>query len=574
MPNQKGSLKDRIRSWNIFLRYKLKLKKQRRWQEKQRRRNIQLNSSGRYYSKPKVFYMTVLGLFAGLFEKKNNYDKKVTVEKQIFIIKNKVENNIVTRDDLVVLKKIEKEIINLESNKKITEKNVNNYQVMIDEIKAIVSEKMEDGILPASLIINTDIKEIIKPLVIEKKKESNYEFDEENKKEVIKPYLEDSKKATFKSIESLDDKKEVAELLIVKSKKGTYENDNDEVNIQYNPISQVKVLNSDLKKCDKELKQLGSKIRNESNYNNLYEYEFQLKQLKIRLDNLLNKHSNLKTLPEFQLIKDNIYITEIDIYNLRNNDKGIKQTIVLCGQLLDNIEIKKQELFNIDKSKDIKKDISKNKAEKKETEDKSTKENEKEEKSKYAILEVMIASRIISDNINKEKKKIEKFNRSISKLSPKQKRHSIFYYSKNIVSSVINFGLSLFPISFFRNKLLGLVTSGILINNSLRNVRKVLNPNEQIDYLDLEGQLNSVSHQINHILFTCDDSLRQIENIRQSLHGIYGNDIEYQIPLQKYLQDLSVVEQQILAKREIMIDMNNSIDKTRQKNKQKIMMFE
>ena len=48
MPNQKGSLKDRIRSWNIFLRYKLKLKKEKRKLKKQYQRNIQLAASGKF----------------------------------------------------------------------------------------------------------------------------------------------------------------------------------------------------------------------------------------------------------------------------------------------------------------------------------------------------------------------------------------------------------------------------------------------------------------------------------------------------------------------------------------------
>ena len=84
MPNQKGSLKDRLRSWQMFLRYKKEQRKKIRELKKKRKKEIkekQLLLTGKYYSKPKVFGLTILGLFLGLFEPKGK-DKKINVEIQ------------------------------------------------------------------------------------------------------------------------------------------------------------------------------------------------------------------------------------------------------------------------------------------------------------------------------------------------------------------------------------------------------------------------------------------------------------------------------------------------------------
>ena len=99
MGNQKGSVKDRLRARSLFLKYKatkkkkekelLKLKKQ---EQKMRIKAEQLRLYGKYYSKPKVFMLTILGLFFGLLtpkKSKNKIDAKIDIiekeQKQIFL---------------------------------------------------------------------------------------------------------------------------------------------------------------------------------------------------------------------------------------------------------------------------------------------------------------------------------------------------------------------------------------------------------------------------------------------------------------------------------------------------------
>lgn len=522
MPNQKGSLKDRIRSWNIFLRYKLKLKKEKRRLKKQYQRNIQLKASGKYYSKPKVFYMSILGLFAGLFEKRKNYRKEESIDKQIIALEQKVEKNDVKKEDILTLKVIEKSIGDLSNNKKNSSADTIKYQNKINNIKNKITYKINTGALT---------KDLANDVVLTKKEETLTNHDE----------------VTISSSEEIKD--------------------------PYVPILEIKTFNKDLKKYNKEIQQLNSKILNETNYNSLYEYEFSLKQLKIKLNNLLDKYNNLKNMPGFESIKDRVDVKDIDIYELRNDEKKIKQSIVLCEKALESIETKRIELLNAKKvkrkgaSSSIKKEAAKE-------EKKTEKKEEKKEKPNEEILEIMLANKIIQDNIAKEKKQIDKFNRSMSKLSKKRGKHGIFYYSKNIVSSIVGFGLGLFPLALFKNKILGLLTTNIMLNNSLRSVRRILNPEEQISYINLDEQLNTAAYQLNEIAFTCEDSLRQIENIRQTLYSNYGNDIEYQIEFQKYLDDLATIEQKILNEQEMVLSMNTQVEVTRKKTRQKIKVMD
>ena len=112
MPNQKGSLKDRIRSWQLFLRYKKEQRKKLKELKKKQKKEIkekQLLSTGKYYSKPKVFGLTILGLFLGLFEPKTK-DKKTNIELEIINLELKLNKKTIDIDDVKKIEQIDKEL--------------------------------------------------------------------------------------------------------------------------------------------------------------------------------------------------------------------------------------------------------------------------------------------------------------------------------------------------------------------------------------------------------------------------------------------------------------------------------
>lgn len=540
MPNQKGSLKDRIIAWKRFLKYKKEqkkklkeLKRKKMLTEKQK----QVVVSPKHYSKPKVFGLTVLGLFLGLFEPKN---KKINLEKEISNIEIKIHNKIVTLEDINKLEKIEQEIN--EKNYKFFNKKSNK----LDSYKKRVE------------VIKENIKDLeIKDVVNKNAKTSENENITKNQ----------IKKGDNKA---LDLKKEVelreTNINIIPSKKGLKK--------AYVPVLEVKQMNKDIDKYAKEISSLQEKIKQEKDYNNLFDYEFKIKQLKLKIEAILLKYEALKELPGFKELENYIKIKDIDIYEIRKNDKKIKEKISLCDKTLIQIEDVKKEIILSEKNKEQNKSAD-DKEIKKETKQENKKEIKKEEKDNK-LLELTLANKIIYDSIAKEQRKINKLQRSLSKMSIKRQRPTIFYYTKNLVSSIFNFAFGLFPISLFKNKMIGGIVSGVMLNNSLRSVKRILQPEVDVKYIyeNLENEIITTTNYLDRMNFLLSDSLYQIGDIRKEVIKKYGADINYQVSLIAYLDELDKIESKINFEKEKILGLHNDLDSVYKKNKQKVLTIE
>lgn len=505
MPSQKGSLKDRIRSWNLFLKYKFKILKKNREEKirnkklkKELNKNLQISASGKYYSKPKIFGLTLAGLFLGIFE------SKIDKEKQI--------------DNL------EKEIASLENNINTVIYNNHNYNVIIirKNISLLKSKNMFDE------------------SAIERIKHC------ENK------------------LETIVEKKMIQKEGINNSKENVYVN---KIKGVYTPILEVKVINKEIKNNAKKLKELNEKIKKTTDYNSLYEIEYSIKQIKIRFTELLNQYKNIKELPGFSNLINILDIEDIDYNDLRFNSNKIVEQIKKCNEYLDDINVKRVEMLS--SKEELKKDVEREKKQKEKEKDRKNELKKEENK----LIEVELANKIILDRIAVEQKNIAKFQKIIVKMTKKKKRKSIFFYTKNILSSIVNFGLGLFPISLFRNKLIGGLTSGIMINNSLKSIRKVLTPEVETVYIlynDFEKELNKTSDYLDSINYVCGDSLKQISMIRNTIYEQYGSDLEYSNLLTEYLKELDSVEAKILREQTIILNMKEQVATTKKANKQKV----
>lgn len=545
MPSQKGNLKDRLRSWMLFLNYKLKLKKQQKEQKKKlkmQKKQVQIFASGKYYSKPKVFGLTILGLFLGLFESQEKKNLK-TLEEKVVILEKKLESNILDENVFEQIKSIENDISVIKKSKKKDSKTIERYEKKINNIKKKAKEEV--------LKLNSNSKNHTI------KNESNITNNSQTNdiKNGIKTADNRLKKDVKIENNIIDNNPELRNNNPIK--KGVYI-----------PILEIKVFNKDLKKYNKDLKEINSKINETKEYDDFYEYEFLVKQLRLRLNELLNKYDNLKNMPGFKFLEDMSSVKDIDEFALSKSNKKIKDSISWCETILVSIENQKKELLS--KRKIISTNKKVENTEKRKPEDGKEKKIEKKDNNK--LLELMLADKIIYNNIVKEKRKIARFNRLVSNMNIRQKRHNIFYYTKNLVSSIVNFSLSLFPLSLFKNKIFGGLVSGIMLNNSLRSVRKVLKPDIEISYIytNFEKEIISTSNYLNKMISICDDSLKQIEDIRNTLYINYGNDISYNSSLSSYIEDLSKIESKIKYEQMTILGMNEDLKIVREKNKQKV----
>lgn len=533
MPNQKGSLIDRLRSWSLFLKYKFKLakkKKEEKKRQKQLNKRIQINATGKYYSKPKIFWLTILGLFIGIFENKSSKESKITrLEEKINLIETKVEV-LSIEEKYELTNSIKSEIVGLKAQNQFNDEIKSRIEVCEKRLNNVIAKektgKNVRTVLPNKKLNESDIK-------------TNISNPEKQYQEKI-------------------------QLNSTKTKKGVY-----------TPVLEVKVINKEIKDHDKKLKEINNKIKNTTEYNNLYELEFVIQQLKIRFNDLLNRYNRLKELPGFDNLKNVTDIKQIDIFDLRCNVKIINLKIKECNICLDNIEKRKKELLTKTEVKSNREKQPQSADTKKQELKKETNKEQKKEDKKIdqKILEINLANKIILDRLSSEKRNIIKFQRSISKMGLRKKKRSIFYYTKNIISSVVNLSLSLFPVSLFKNKFIGGLTSGIMINNSLRSIKRVLTPEVETVYIlysDFEKELNQTNDYLNNIHYICNDSLKQINDIKNTIYMQYGNDLEYSIILADYLKDLYNIESQILKEQQTIMELQEQVYIIKYKNKQKI----
>ena len=342
----------------------------------------------------------------------------------------------------------------------------------------------------------------------------------------------------------------------------------------YVPILEVKELNKDLDKYYKKIKDIDLKVAKAEKYNDLFAYEFEIKQLRLKIEDIIVKYELLKTLPGFKELENYIKIKDIDLYEIRKNDKKIKDKIELCNETLSQIEKRKKEIIVSQRKTAVVIDKS-NKQEKNKIEKKENKKEVKKEETNQ-LYEIDLANKIIYDNLVKEQRKVEKLERSLAKMTIKRRKPSVFYYTKNLVSSIFNFTFGLFPISLFQNKMLGGLVSGMMINNSLRSVRRILNPEIQITYIyeNLEKEILTTSNYLSRMDFLLNDSLEQIKDIRANVINKYGSDIYYQESLVSYLDELDKIEGKLYFEQEKIFGLQNDLDTVYKKNKQKVLTME
>lgn len=553
MPNQKGSLKDRLRSWQMFLRYKReqrkKIKEIKR-KKKQLLKEKQILVTGKYYSKPKVFGLTILGLFLGLFEPKtknkkisSNFkhnDKYLNIDFEITRLESKIKNQELVIEDIKTIEKIDK-VLKEKKTEILTPEIEMKYIARLEVIKNNINQK--------------DIKKNIQNGNVENTKNINCAKIKDN-----------NKFENYFTVDKTKEKKTSKKLKYIKNKKSYG---------IYIPVLEVKELNKNLDKYTKQINSLNNTIKTELEYNNLFDYEFLIKQLKIKIEDILTKYELLKQLPGFDGLNSYSKIKDIDLYEIRKNDKKIKDKISLCNETLYQIEERKQELITIERTKNIKKQETIKKEEKTNDEKVEKKEIKKEEKDNK-LMEIEIANKIVYDSLVKEQRKITKLEKMLSKVSVKKRKPTIFYYTKNLVSSIFNLTFSLFPLNLFKNKMLGGLASGIMINNSLRSVKKILKPEVEVSYIyyDLEKEISSTANYLNRMDFLLSDSLNKIEDIRYEIISKYSQDIAYQSSLSSYLDELSKIQSKIEFERNKVLGLHEDLDYVYKKNKQKVLTIE
>ncbi len=403
--------------------------------------------------------------FGYMFAKSNKQasNEQPKLYKKIEKINVKLDEMIVKKENNI--KTIEKDIFEVKKQIKIP---------MSKESKNYFNSKLKEIEIKIQFIKNPD-------------KISNIEA------EVINESLEKSavkhKNVNKKLLQSLP-----ISLVLVKQKK------EDKFNF-------VKQANKELKNINEQIKSIENKISNVNQYNHFYDLENELKYLRKKIKTLKEKYEEIKDYLNFEV--------DYDKYELCKSPKKIDETLERIEKDLKLIETKKKEMLN-KKEEDKQKNIE----EKKETK----KQKEKKEEKKEKIDDIIKAQQLILNNIMNQNKYFDDYMKKISKTT--NKKRTILSSLSNLSTIILNFTVSLLPVSLFKNKLLGTLVSSIMINNSLKTMRRILNPSLKVDYqLFIDNYYNS-----KNILFDtyqmCDNSLQELTLLKQELLVFDQNDIK------------------------------------------------
>ncbi len=368
------------------------------------------------------------------------------------------------------------------------------------------------------------------------------------------------------------------------------------------------VSNNNFKKKDNQISLKNFKISNKVNiYTNVFEQEtYSLKPIP-------NLRNDKKSDVDLVFISSNLLlnISHDNRFSLKKQNKNIlnnslkksnknsdKKTVVIlhkkgiglqevkpCNELEKDNQIKKQDNVELEKdhklNKNDKLNIEKLNSleEKKSTmiENISTLNSNKEKKTEKKE-EVFIDSRelekgisIIKKNLIEQEKFFDKeykiFNQNSDNIKSKLKINPFDTFIDRTLEVIYN----LFPVALFKNKMLGTLVSSILINNSIKKIRKQTELNKNINVIVPE-YLNKIKKQgqiIESIFDVQEDSLNNLISLKVSFeinNHMYAGTDEYK----KVLDKLNIVERKLKIDLEKTKDLINKKDSLEKVSKQKI----
>lgn len=228
-----------------------------------------------------------------------------------------------------------------------------------------------------------------------------------------------------------------------------------------------------------------------------------------------NPDNNTKKIDKYNLLKsEKEIVLLIDNINKYRYDKKVNKDIKKEEKIefKNNVITEENKIIGKEKPKvveDIKtNEVENNLVEEKE-EIKKDKFKEEQEKQNKEKLKKDI------DEINKSLKMIDSYILSSDKLSKKKSKGLV-----KLREQSIKVGLSLFPIALFQNKLIGALTSAVILNNTIRAMRNSIN--NEIEYKRLTKDDYITNDSINtKIEDTKLDTLNQIALLKSEIKTEY-----------------------------------------------------
>lgn len=540
---ERGNLKNRLRI--CFLN----LKRNKKNKEKKEKYRIKKTFA--------ISFVMFFGLIKSFFGKVENKKKDISLEEIELRIKN-IENKIIITTDVVTINKLKEELF---ENKKILA-DIKKNNDRRDVIKRHETKKTINKINSNEVVTNA-VKLIDKILEVEKKIEDkkqnlinaqeqkikSKDVDGETINNKIQDKFETKSKIIIENSIYLHTIKEVlkidqdSKLEVLKSDdqyhKITTKKAGSKSNLKKASMLYIKKTEEKVTKIKKNLEQIKNAIGKNNDYSTL-EYELYIVSLKIK--QLEEEYKEFSSSQYFYKIKEDFDILVFDKKNILK-----QQHIRELNKKYDDLK----ETLKKAREKDMINSNSK-KVDKKENDNKKRQAN---------ISDEIIFNKIIEENIKKQQKEIESL---LDKVSPQERKKSIFTIISNTMSKCLKFlgGISVFFL--FKNIKLTSIIGLFVTNNYLRSITNIFSkPEEKENYInfnEIKNIINNEQSLIHKTLKICDDSLDRIDKIKQFINSDYAIDNEIHEKINNLEKKIINQKQKILYMNEELVAMQTKMD--------------
>ena len=546
---EKGSLKNRIKEWKLQIEKKQKKKgakeieqellKQKAKEEKQKKEMITIHV---VTTRIKNSLKFAFGMLFAAIEYICTESFKAERMRKIEI--KELQTN---EEDKEKVEQIEQEVLieKVESNeiKKDEEKKDESLENIRNNIQ---KQQSEENIVKLSFKKNP--KESIQKAVkvpIQTLKTNTYVPNKQEKKETTLEIMEDieQEQEIKKNVNKTNKSKLVTQETIntVKPIKKLYKNrfisEDMQLHQKKDVYEEIIQITEQLRLLDKTLLIIPEQVKDED------EQEEEFLNIKEEIEELKLQYQELVKENEDKPIHELEHIEEIDPYSLRYSGEKINQLSKKCDVQLS--KIKKQEI-------------------------------EKEFHVTEKELDILKTS--IEENIKEQECDINELKKLFNQAEITKKRPILVTGIHHFLSKTMNIGLSLLPLTLFKNKFVGILGSTIILNNRIRNMRKVIRKeNKDINYITYKSIKESLKHQKSCVMKTQEvlqDSLKQLQDLKQEFIVEFYYDMDRYKETDEIMKEFSSIEYQITSKNWELEEMLETIKNADEKEKQKVKTFE
>ena len=379
-------------------------------------------------------------------------------------------------------------------------------KVLVNDLKSTKEQKQEQIYKISSKLEELDtINERIIPKnkTLEVKQEKIRNVIKEDKR-IIKEYSHNNK------IKIEPPKKEIKKEKKVKIVSIEPLKNQDKVKL----IDYIEDTNKLLKETKNAFKDVEEDIRCNRRFE---ENKFKIKDLKERIKDVKDKYYEFKHNRYIYEFENDTNWKEYDEFEIIISDKEIDNYLKKCNLMLEKLtEYKKHSevVAKKEEKKEIKKEQKQKEVEKK--------EEEKEEKKPRLLIELEEAINIINKDVEKQNVMISRLEKEVLTRPPHERKRVRLGVFDNVLTNSLKIGFSLIPFKFIRNRKLGLLVSGFMLNNSIRSMRKILSKDVMCDYVYLSRHIKTELEIALSYERICNDSLYQISSLKDEFVKHYG----------------------------------------------------